>query len=179
MGIGKSRNAQIEIDGLMNENSTNHQIEQEEVITDIRLEELREAQKTLREATESLKQATIVLNEATNALNTAKANADSIVTCFNKAIVDTQENTKFKVYFDREDMEQIMNASEAALKTVEIMIKQLLAQQVKDMEAYERKIANILSRNKGVWISDFWLKVAGIAILAYTLITFIYVQIVT
>lgn len=179
MGIGKSRNTQIEIDNLTNDNNSSHQIEQEEVITDIRLEELREAQKTLRKATESLKQATIALNEATNALNTAKANADSIVGCFNKAIVDAQENTKFKVYFDREDMEQIMNASKAALKTVEIMIKQLLAQQVKDMEAQGRKIANILSQNKGVWISDFWLKVAGIAILAYTLITFIYVQIVT
>lgn len=179
MGIGKSRNTQIEIDGLTNDSNSNHQIEQEEVITDIRLEELLETQKTLKEATESLKQATIALSEATNALNTAKANSDSIVTCFNKAIIDAQENTQFKVYFDREDMEQIMNASEAALKTVEIMIKQLLAQQVKDMEAHERKVTNILSRNKGVWISDFWLKVAGIAILAYTLITFIYVQIVT
>lgn len=68
-----------------------------------------------------------------------------------------------------------MKASEAALKTVEIMMKQLLAQQVKDMESYERKIANILSRNRGVWVSDFWLKVAGIAIVVYTLITFIYV----
>lgn len=179
MGIGKSRNTQVDFDGLMNENNSNHQIEQEEVITDIWLEELREVQKTLKEATESLRQAAIAMNEATNALNTSKAKSDSIVTCFNKAIVDAQENTKFKVHFDRDDMEQIMKASEAALKTVEIMMKQLLAQQVKDMEAHERKIANILSRNRGVWVSDFWLKVAGFAIVAYTLVTFIYVQIVT
>lgn len=179
MGIGKSRNTQIEIDGLTNDNNSNHQIEQEEVITYIRLEELREAQKTLKDAAESLRLATIAMNEATNALNTAKANSESIVTCFNKAIVDAQENTKFKVYFEREDMEQMIKASEAALKTVEIMMKQLLALQAKDMEAHERKIANILSRNRGVWVSDFWLKVAGIAIVAYTLVTFIYVIIVT
>lgn len=179
MGIGKSRNTQIDVGGLMNENNSNHQIEQEEVITDIRLEELREVQKTLKEATESLRQATVALNEATNALNSAKANADNIVTCFNKAIVDAQENTKFKVYFDREDMEQMMKISEAALKTDEIMMEQHRTKQLQAIEAHERKVSNILSRNKGVWVSDFWLKVAGIAILAYTLVTFIYVQIVT
>lgn len=179
MGIGKSRNTRVDVDGLMDGNNSNHQIEQEEVITDIRLEELREAQETLKEAAESLRQATIAMNEATNALNAAKANAANIVTCFNKAILDARENTKFKVYIDREDMEQMMKISQAALKTDEVMMKQLLAQQLKDMEAHERKVSKILSRNKGVWLSDFWVKVAAVAIVVYTLVTFIYVQIMT
>lgn len=95
MGIGKSRNTQIDVDSLINENNSNHQIEQEEVITDIRLEELREVQKTLKEATESLRQANIAMNEATNALNTSKAKSDSIVTCFNKAIVDEMQSSRY------------------------------------------------------------------------------------
>lgn len=175
MGIGKSKHTQMDIDGLMNEIDTDRQIGQEEADTDKRLEELRTAQTTLKEADESLRQAAIALHEAVAALNEAKANADKITASFNKAIVDAQENTKFKVSFEREDLEQMSKLSMAALKTDEIMIKQLLAQQVKDMEEHQRKIAKILSRNEGMWLSDFWMKVAGIVILVYTLVTFLYI----
>lgn len=94
MGLGKSKNAQIDIDGLMNDIDTDRQVEEETAATEKWLEELRIAQNNLKEATATL-------NDAVAALNAAKKNADSIVSSFNKAIVDAQENTKFKVYIGK------------------------------------------------------------------------------
>lgn len=91
--------------------------------------------------------------------------------------MDAQENTKFKVHFERENLEQMMNLSTAALKTDEIMMKQHRDQQLKNLEIQERKIAKILSRNEGFWLSDFWMKVLAIAMLVFSLLTLLYVQI--
>ena len=73
----------------------------------------------------------------------------------------------------------MMNLTQAALKTDEILMKQHRAAQRQNIEEHERKVANILSRNKGIWISDFWMKVLVIAMLVYTLLTFLYVEIRT
>lgn len=172
MGIGKSKHTQMDIDGLMNEIDTDRQIGQEEANTSKWLEELRIAQNNLKEAT-------VTLNDAIAALNSAKDSADNIVSGICKAIVDAQENTKFKVHFEREDLEQMMNLSMTALKTDEIMMKQHRDQQLKILEAHERKVAKILSRNEGIWLSDFWMKVLSITILVFSLLTFLYVQIKT
>lgn len=179
MGIGKSKHTQMDIDGLMDEIGAEHQVEQETTAVKERLEKLRAAKATLQEATESLRQATAALNEAVVALNAAKGSADNIVSGISRAIVDAQENTKFKVEIEREDLEQMMNLSQAALKTDEILLKQHHAAQLQNMEEHERKVANMLSRNKGIWISDFWMKVLVIAMLVYTLLTFLYVEIRT
>ena len=90
-----------------------------------------------------------------------------------------QENTKFKVYIECEDLEQMSKLSMATLKTDEIMIKQLLAQQVKEMEEHGSKISKILSRNEGVWLSDFWMKVFAITTLSFPLLKILYVEIKT
>lgn len=179
MGIGKSKHTQMDIDGLMDEIGADHQVQQESAVTKERLEELRAAQATLQEAAESLKQATTALNEAMVAFNAAKDSADNIVSGICRAIVDAQENTKFKVKIEREDLEQMMNLSQAALKTDEILMEQHRTVQLQNMEEHERKVANILSQNKGVWISDFWMKVLVIAMLIYTLLTFLYVEVKT
>lgn len=179
MGIRKSKHPQVDIDGLMDGICADHQIQQETAATKERLEELRIAQATLQEATESLKQATAALNEAVVTLNATKGSADNIVSGICRVIVDAQKNAKFKVQIEREDLEQMMNLSQAALKTDEILMEQHRTAQLQNMEEHERKVANILSRNKGVWISDFWMKVLAIAILVYTLLTFLYVEVKT
>lgn len=174
MRIRKS-NTQMDIEGLMNEIDADHQIGQEEANTDKRLKELQAAQMTLKEATESLRQATTTLHETVTALNEAKANVNNVTASFNKVIADAQENTKFKVHFEREDLKQMMNLSMAALKTDEIMMKQHRDQQLKNLEIHERKVAKILSRNEGVWFSDFWVKVLCWVIGGCTLIMILYV----
>lgn len=179
MGIGKSKHTQMDIDGLMNEIDAEHQTEQESAAVKERLEELRAAKTTLQEAAESLELATAALNEAVAALHAAKDSADNIVSGICRAIVDAQENTKFKVQIGREDLEQMMNLSQAALKTDEILMEQHRTAQLQNMEEHERKVAHILSRNKGVWISDFWMKVLTTAILVYTFLALLYVEVKT
>ena len=179
MSIGKSRNSSIDIDGLMNEIETDHQKNAEMYAADKKIEELKAAKADLQEAAETLKKATTILNEAIVALKSATDCSNNIVSGIDKAIADVQENTKFNVHIEREDMEQLMKNSEAVLTTDEIVMKRHFDQQVKAMEAHERKISAILNRNQGFWVSDFWAKVAGAVILIYTIVVAIYVLVKT
>lgn len=175
MSIGKPKNAPIDLNGLMNEIENDHRITVESDAVDKRIEDLRAAQKDLQQATEALEKATVTLNEAIASLKSATDNSANIITGINNAIVKAQENTEYKVSIAQEDMELLMKNSQAVLATDEIVMKQHFEKQGQAMEAHERRISSILNRNQGFWISDFWAKVTIIVILAYTIITFLYV----
>ena len=71
-----------------------------------------------------------------------------------------------------------LNEAIAALKSAtdnsaNIVMKRHFEKQTQAMEAHERKIKKILSRNEGVWVSDFWAKVFCWVILACSLLTLI------
>ena len=70
-------------------------------------------------------------------------------------------------------MELLMKNSQAVLATDEIVMKRHFEKQVQAMEAHERRISSILSRNQGFWVSDFWAKVFCWVILACSLLTLI------
>ena len=89
------------------------------------------------------------------------------------AIVNAQENTKFKVSIAQEDVELLMKNSQAVLTTDEIVMKRHFEKQAQAMEAHERRISSILSRNQGFWVSDFWAKVFCWVILVCFLLIFI------
>lgn len=174
MSIGKPKNDPIDLNGLMNKIENDHRITVESDAVDKRIDELRAAQKDLRQATEALEKATVTLNEAIAALKSATDNSANIVTGINNAIVKAQEKTEYKVSIAQEDMELLMKNSQAILATDEIVMKQHFEKQAQAMEAHERKIKKILSRNEGVWVSDFWAKVTGSVILIYTIVVAIY-----
>ena len=173
MSIGKPKNDPIDLNGLMNEIENDHRITVESDAVDKHIEELRAAQKDLQQATEALEKATITLNEAIAALKTVTDNSANIVTGINNAIVNAQENTKFKVSIAQEDVELLMKNSQAVLATDEIVMKRHFEKQVQAMEAHERRISSILNRNQGFWVSDFWAKVFCWVILACSLLTLI------
>ena len=173
MSIGKPKNDPIDLNGLMNEIENDHRITVESDAVDKRIDELRAAQKDLRQATEALEKATVTLNEAIAALKSATDNSANIVTGINNAIVKAQEKTEYKVSIAQEDMELLMKNSQAVLVTDEIVMKRHFEKQTQAMEAHERKIKKILSRNEGVWVSDFWAKVFCWVILACSLLTLI------
>lgn len=175
MSIGKPKNDPIDLNGLMNEIENDHRITVESDAVDKRIEELRAVQKDLRQATEALEKATVTLNEAIAALKSATDNSANIVTRINNAIVNAQEKTEYKVSLAQEDVELLMKNSQAVLTTDEIVMKKHFEKQAQAMEAHERRISNILSRNQGFWVSDFWAKVAGGVILIYTIVVAIYV----
>ena len=173
MSIGKPKNDPIDLNGLMNEIENDHRITVESDAVDKRIDELRAAQKDLRQATEALEKATVTLNEAIAALKSATDNSANIVTGINNAIVKAQEKTEYKVSIAQEDMELLMKNSQAVLVTDEIVMKRHFEKQTQAMEAHERKIKKILSRNESVWVSDFWAKVFCWVILACSLLTLI------
>ena len=173
MSIGKPKNDPIDLNGLMNEIENDHRITVESDAVDKHIEELRAAQKDLQQATEALEKATITLNEAIAALKSATDNSANIVTGINNAIVNAQEKTEYKVSIAQEDMELLMKNSQAVLSTDEIVMKRHFEKQVQAMEAHERRISSILSRNQGFWVSDFWAKVFCWVILACSLLTLI------
>ena len=173
MSIGKPKNEPIDLNGLMNEIENDHRITVESDVVDKCVDELRAAQKDLRQATEALEKATMTLNEAIAALKTVTDNSANIVTGINNAIVNAQENTKFKVSIAQEDVELLMKNSQAVLTTNEIVMKRHFEKQVQAMEAHERRISSILNRNQGFWVSDFWAKVFCWGILACSLLTLI------
>ena len=173
MSIGKPKNEPIDLNGLMNEIENDHRITVESDAVDKRIEELRVAQRDLRQATEALEKATMTLNEAIAALKSATDSSANIVTGINNAIVNAQENTKFKVSIAQEDVELLMKNSQAVLTTDEIVMKRHFEKQAQAMEAHERRISSILSRNQGFWVSDFWAKVFSWTILVCFLLTFI------
>ena len=117
MSIGKPKNDPIDLNGLMNEIENDHRITVESDAVDKRIEELRVAQRDLRQATEALEKATMTLNEAIAALKSATDSSANIVTGINNAIVNAQENTKFKVSIAQEDVELLMKNSQAVLTT--------------------------------------------------------------
>ena len=123
MSIGKPKNEPIALNGLMNEIENDHRITVESDAVDKRIEELRVAQRDLRQATEALEKATMTLNEAIAALKSATDSSANIVTGINNAIVNAQENTKFKVRNAQEDVELLMKNSQAVLTTDEIVMK--------------------------------------------------------
>lgn len=173
MSIGKPKNAPIDLNGLMNEIENDHRITVESDAVDKRIEELRAVQKDLQQATEVLEKATVTLHEAIAALKSATDNSANIVTGINNAIVNAQEKTEYKVSIVQEDMELLMKNSQAVLATDEIVMKRHFEKQVQAMEAHERRISSILSRNQGFWVSDFWAKVFCWVILACSLLTLI------
>jgi len=60
-----------------------------------------------------------------------------------------------------------------AQTTDEIVMKRHFEKQAQAMEAHERRISSILSRNQGFWVSDFWAKVFCWVILVCFLLIFI------
>lgn len=95
------------------------------------------------------------------------------MTGISNAIVNAQEKTEYKVNIAQEDIELLMKNSQAVLATDEIVMKKHFEKQAQAMEAHERKISSILSRNEGFLGSDFWAKVFSWVMLACLLITFI------
>lgn len=173
MSIGKPKNEPIDLNGLMNEIENEHRITVESDAVDKRIDKLRASQKDLQQATEALGKATMTLNEAIAALKSATDNSANIITEINNAIINAQENTEFKVSIAQEDKELLMKNSQAVLATDEIVMKNHFDKQVQAMEAHERRISSILSRNQGFWVSDFWAKVFCWVILVCSLLTFI------
>ena len=99
---------------------------------------------------------------------------DNAVTGICNAILAAQQNTVFKTKIEPEHLAQLQRLLDVSIDKEEKLLAEHHAMQIQMLAEHEEKLRKILSRGQGIWLSDFWVKVLAIAILAYTLITFLY-----
>ena len=154
MGIGKGKSDKIDLDGLIgftdNEN---------------------EALLVERNLTEKIAE----LKKTTAALNAAIDRMESIVSNFNSSVQDIQVK-KIGAQVHPQTLKSLNNICTNFIVEVG---RQLMAHRDKQLEQqkeHETRIACMLEKSKGIWLSDRWVKVLFVFFLLYTTIVIIYVK---
>ena len=174
MGIRKSRDTHIDIDKMFSDVDADIQIEKENSEADEQLKTIRASTAMLRAHAEKLCEFVEAEKKATTALNAAADSCDNAVTGICNAILAAQQNTVFKTKIEPEHLAQLQRLLDVSIDKEEKLLAEHHAMQIQMLAEHEEKLRKILSRGQGIWLSDFWVKVLAIAILAYTLITFLY-----
>ena len=154
MGIGKGKSDKIDIDGLIGGIDNEGKILQVE-----------------RRLTENIAE----LKQTTAALNAAIDRMGSIVSKFNFSVQEMQAK-KIGAQVHPQTLKSLNNICTSFVVEVG---QQLMAHRYKQLELQEeneKRIANMLEKSKGIWLSDKWVKVLFIFFLLYTTIAIIYVK---
>ena len=155
MGIGKGKSDKIDIDGLIGG-------------TDNENEAL---QRSLTEKIAELKQTTI-------AFNTAIDRMGCIVSNFNSSVQEMQAK-KIGAQVHPKTLESLNNICTNFVVEVG---RQLMAHRDKQLELqkeHEKRIACMLEKSKGIWLSDKWVKILFVCFLLYNALVILYVHIKT
>lgn len=148
MGIGKAKSDNIDIDSLMENIDNENKTAQEE--------------RNLAEKIADLKQATTELNAALDRV-------DNIVVGFNSSVKDFQS----KEFGARVHPQTLKALNEICTNFVVEVGRQLMAHRDKQLELqkeHEKRMARMLEKNKGIWFSNFWMKVLVIFLFVYTVV---------
>lgn len=152
MGIGKGKSDKIDIDSLIGG-------------TDNENEAL---QRSLTEKIAELKQTTIAFNTAIDRMR-------CIVSSFNSSVQEMQAK-KIGAQVHPKTLESLNNICTNFVVEVG---RQLMAHRDKQLELqkeHEKRIARMLEKSKGIWLSDRWMKILFTFFLLYTTIVIIYVK---
>ena len=140
MGIGKGKSDKINIDGLIE--STDNENEALQV------------ERNLAEKIAELKQATAALNASIDCM-------ESIASKFNISIQEMQAK-KFGAQVHPQTLKSLNNICTNFVVEVG---RQLMAHRDKQLELqkeHEKRIARMLEKNEGVWLSNRWFKILTI-----------------
>ena len=154
MGIGKGKSDKIDIDGLIESSDNEGKISQLE--------------RSLTENIAELKQTTAVLNAAIDRM-------ESIVSKFNSSAQEMQTK-KINAQVHPQTLKSLNNICTNFVVEVG---RQLMAHRDKQLELqkeHEKRIARMLEKSKGVWLSDSWVKVLFVFFLLCTTIVIIYAK---
>ena len=157
MGIGKGKPDKIDINGLINSVDNDNKVTQE---------------------VNGLAEKIADLERATEALNAAIDRADSIITGFNNSVKELQS----KKIGAQVHPQTLKSLNEICTNFVVEVGRQLMAHRDKQLELqkeHEERIARMLEKNKGVWLSNRWVKILFICFLVYSVIIILYVRIMT
>ena len=152
MGIGKGKSDKIDIDSLIGG-------------TDNENEAL---QRSLTEKIAELKQTIIAFNAAIDRV-------ESIVSKFNSSVQEMQA----KEIGAQVHPQTLKSLNNICTNFVVEVGRQLMAHRDKQLELqkeHEKRIARMLEKSKGVWLSDSWVKVLFVFFLLCTTIVIIYAK---
>lgn len=157
MGIGKAKSDNIDIDGLMGNIDKEDEANKEEDCLLQKIYELKKAQRALETTASRMELATRKLSEAVVALNAAKDSADNIVTGICTAVANAQKNTVFTARLRTEDInifrELYMEFADDEIKS----LKEHREKQNNALKEHEDRIAKMLHKRRGIWLSKWWL----------------------
>ena len=140
MGIGKGKSDKIDIDGLIESSGNESKISQLE-----------------RSLTENIAE----LKQTTAALNAAIDRVESIVSKFNSSVQEMQTK-KIGAQVHPQTLKSLNNICTNFVVEVG---RQLMAHRDKQLELqkeHEKRIACMLEKNEGVWLSNRWFKILTI-----------------
>ena len=113
------------------------------------------------------------LRDLLKEISAVKDSMADIITGFTHAVADLQK----KDIGARVHPDTLKALNEICTNFVVEVGKQLMAHRDRQLELqkeHEERIARMLERNKGVWVSDGWMKILIVCILLYTGISFIH-----
>ena len=157
MGIGKGKSDKIDIDGLIESSDNEGKISQLE--------------RSLTENIAELKQTIAVLNAAIDRM-------ESIVSKFNSSAQEMQTK-KIDAQVHPQTLKSLNNICTNFVVEVG---RQLMAHRDKQLEQqkeHEKRIACMLEKSKGIWLSDKWVKILFVCFLLYNALIILYVHIKT
>ena len=154
MTIRKGKSDSPDIDDLMQDINQENQLSQEEN----RLEEKIAA-----------------LKEATTALHAAADRADIIIKGINKAIEDIP-TMSIGARVNPGSLKAISETCNKLALDVESQLTAHRNKQIEQQKAHEQRIADMLRKSCGLWISPTWLKALTIIFILYFLLVILYVK---
>lgn len=171
MGIRKSNiTPSINVDDMLKSAEISHEIEAEKQDVDKLLVEIREAKETLLKIQQDLQNVIKAEDDVTVALKAAIDSSDNIINGICNAIVKTERNTQFKATIESECLAQLQQLIDKAIETWKVVLENHRSEQMRMLTEHESNMRKILRRNKGIWFSDFWMKVLVIFLFVYTVV---------
>ncbi|EKN10790.1 MULTISPECIES: hypothetical protein [Bacteroides] len=154
MGIGKGKSDKIDIDGLIESSDNEGKILQVE-----------------RSLTENIAE----LKQTTAALNAAIDRMESIISKFNSSVQEMQTK-KIGAQVHPQTLKSLNNICTNFVVEVGRQLMAYRDKQLEQQEEHEKRIACMLEKSKGIWLSDKWVKILFICFLLYNVLVILYVH---
>ena len=154
MGIGKGKSDKIDIDGLIESSGNEGKILQVE-----------------RSLTENIAE----LKQTTAALNAAIDRMESIISKFNSSVQEMQTK-KIGAQVHPQTLKSLNNICTNFVVEVGRQLMAYRDKQLEQQEEHEKRIACMLEKSKGIWLSDKWVKILFICFLLYNVLVILYVH---
>ena len=154
MGIGKGKSDKIDIDGLIESSDNEGKILQVE-----------------RSLTENIAER----KQTTAALNAAIDRMESIISKFNSSVQEMQTK-KIGAQVHPQTLKSLNNICTNFVVEVGRQLMAYRDKQLEQQEEHEKRIACMLEKSKGIWLSDKWVKILFICFLLYNVLVILYVH---